>query len=102
MPGGAPKGNRNGAHGREFAAALRAELASFQNSAIGIERGQALRRVARRLIESGIKGELPAIAELANRLDGKPSQTIDANIDAGAGLLAILTELGKGNDPPVA
>ena len=37
----------------------------------------ALRRIAAKLIEKAEEGELAAIHEIANRLDGKPSQAID-------------------------
>ena len=37
----------------------------------------ALRRIAAKLIEKAEEGDLPAIREIADRLDGKPAQEID-------------------------
>jgi hypothetical protein len=37
----------------------------------------ALRRIAAKLVEKAEEGELPAIREIADRLDGKPAQVID-------------------------
>jgi hypothetical protein len=37
----------------------------------------ALRRIATKLVEKAAEGELAAIREIADRLDGKPSQVID-------------------------
>ena len=37
---------------------------------------RGLRKIARNLIESAEKGDLPAIKEIADRLDGKPAQAI--------------------------
>ena len=37
----------------------------------------ALRRVAAKLVERAEEGDLPAIREVADRLDGKPTQMID-------------------------
>jgi hypothetical protein len=37
----------------------------------------ALRRIAAKLVEKAEEGELTAIREIADRLDGKPAQVID-------------------------
>src|SRR6476659_6105879 len=37
----------------------------------------ALRRIAAKLIEKAEEGDLPAIREIADRLDGKPAQVVD-------------------------
>ena len=37
----------------------------------------ALRRIAAKLIEKAEEGDLPAIREIADRLDGKPVQMLD-------------------------
>ena len=37
----------------------------------------ALRRIAAKLVEKAEQGELAAIREIADRLDGKPAQVID-------------------------
>ena len=67
-PGGRPKE-------KPFADALRMEIADAG------EDHKALRRVARKLIENAESGDIRAIRELADRLDGKPMQAVDANVD---------------------
>ena len=50
------------------------------NSALLIELRSnplALRRIAAKLVEKAEEGELAAIREIADRLDGKPAQVID-------------------------
>lgn len=66
-PGGRPKE-------KPFADALRMEIASA-----GADK-KALRAIARALIEKAQSGDLQAITVLADRLDGKPAQTLDATI----------------------
>ena len=74
---GAPKGNKNGRNAKEFQRALRAELHFFQDAKSGIEKGKALARIARNLVEgAAIEGRLECIQEIANRLDGKPTEHI--------------------------
>ncbi len=74
---GRPAGSQN--KDKPFREALRLELA-----ALGEDDPKALRRLARNLltIASDPKDGLPAIKEVADRLDGKPAQAIiggDAN-----------------------
>lgn len=72
-------GNANSGRKQEkpFRDALRMELA-----AVG-EDHKALRAMARRLIEQAMDGTepMPAIREVADRLDGKPAQTIMGDED---------------------
>ncbi|WP_235999374.1 DUF5681 domain-containing protein [Bradyrhizobium uaiense] len=63
-PGGRPKA-------KPFRDALNMELA-----AIG-EDHKALRAMAKKLIDRGMKGDLAAINVVADRLDGKPAQAIE-------------------------
>lgn len=63
-PGGRPKT-------KPFTDALRAEL-----DAAG-EDAAALRDIAAKLVEEARSGNLQAIKELADRLDGKPSQQME-------------------------
>jgi hypothetical protein len=51
---------------------------AFQEPAIELRSNPlALRRVAAKLVERAEEGDLPAIREVADRLDGKPTQVID-------------------------
>ena len=78
-PGGRPKE-------KPFSDALRMEIADAG------EDHKALRRVARKLIENAEAGDIRAIRELADRLDGKPIQAVDANVDVSTDPLAELIE----------
>jgi len=65
-PGGRPKGSVS------LVAALRRELERRQDSdSPGIE------AVAARLVDLAIAGDIRAVREIADRLDGKPTQALD-------------------------
>ena len=74
---GAPKGNSNAARGKEWRDAIRKVLKQYENKEAGIERGMALRKIAERVVEQALIGNKDAWNEIGNRLDGKPSQSID-------------------------
>jgi hypothetical protein len=71
-----PLGSQN--KDKPFATALRMELA-----ALGDDDPKALRGLARNLIAiaAGSENALPAIKEIADRLDGKPAQESTVTID---------------------
>ena len=110
----APKGNRNAAKAKDWEAALRHELNNFESSTI--QRGLALRAIAKNVVEKAVEGDWNAIDEIANRLDGKHSQSIEhsgsfehrhvqdltddelANIAAGSG--AGIAEQASGTQEP--
>lgn len=65
-PGGRPKGSVS------LVAALRRELERRQDS------GQpGIEAVAARLVDLAVGGDLRAAREIADRLDGKPTQAVD-------------------------
>jgi len=64
---GAPLGNQNAR--KDWAGAIRKSLADND--------GQKLRRIADKLVQMAEAGEMQAIKELGDRLDGKPSQQVD-------------------------
>lgn len=66
-PGGRPAG-------KPFADALRMEIAASGDN------HKALRQIAKVLLAQAKAGDMEAIRELANRLDGKPTQQIEASI----------------------
>ena len=61
---------------KPFADALRMEIAAAG------ENHKALRKVAKALLEQAEGGDIRAIRELADRLDGKPLQAVEASMDA--------------------
>lgn len=57
---------------KPFLAALRLEIAAAQDE----NDPRSIRRAARKLVEKASEGDVPAIKELADRLDGKVPQGI--------------------------
>lgn len=73
---GAPKGNRNGAKGKEWFDALRKQV---------VQR-DTLRKMAIAVCEAAENGEQWAVAEVGNRFDGKPAQALEHS-----GQIAVMT-----------
>jgi hypothetical protein len=76
---GAPLGNRNGAKEKPWLAALNRALARKTLES----RKEYLDDLADKLLESCFGGNLAALQELGNRLDGKPAQAITVGGDSG-------------------
>ena len=72
---GAPLGNQNARKGKSWLDALRAEIA--------IDDGARLQKAACQLLNKAAEGDLSAIKELADRLDGKAIQanTLTAQLE---------------------
>lgn len=67
MAGGAPKGSRNAAKGKEWFDALRKQC---------VQR-KTLDKIAQVVCEKAEAGEMWAIQEIGNRFDGKPAQALE-------------------------
>lgn len=78
--GGAPLGNDNAAKNKPWADALRRAMARYSGK--GVKTGEALNKLAEKVVEDAIAGNKDAWQEIGNRLDGKPHQTIAADVDA--------------------
>jgi hypothetical protein len=86
---GAPKGNQNARKGKAWREALTKALKQYVDpNHVGpdgtpdpIGRGEALARIARRVVRMALEGDFDAIEEIANRLDGKPPQAIVGDED---------------------
>jgi len=74
---GAQPGNTNAIKAKPWADALRVSLASYSKG--DIKAGQALRRIADKVIEKALEGDPTAITEIGNRSDGKPHQSVDVD-----------------------
>lgn len=72
----APKGNTHSAKDREFRRAIAKKLELLDEKA-KMHRGHTLECIAGKAIELALDGNLNAITEIANRLDGKPQQSVD-------------------------
>lgn len=73
----APYGNKNAANSKRWKAAIDDALKGFEDKRRRLKAGQALERIARTVVEAALDGDWWAVAEIGNRLDGKPAQTID-------------------------
>lgn len=73
----APKGNHNARKAKDWETALRYALDNYEGSSI--KKGLALREIAKQLIEKALTGDLQAISAVADRLDGKPQQSISGD-----------------------
>lgn len=67
---GAPLGNNNGAKNKPWREAIEKELTGNKNA-------KKLRKLAVALIEQAEQGNMQAIKELGDRLDGKPAQATE-------------------------
>ncbi len=84
--------SHSAAPSNSFADALRMEIAAAG------EDHKALRRVAKVLIENAESGDIRAIRELANRLDGKAHQSTDIEHNEGSDLERLMVEISEANN----
>lgn len=91
---GAPAGNANSIKGKSWAGALRATLAQYEDKDHQIAAGQALRKIAERVVQDALAGDKDAIKEIGDRLDGKPVQGI-SGADGGDLILQIVAKDAK-------
>jgi hypothetical protein len=80
-------GNPTGARAKPWSDAIRMALAQYETPTV--KQGEALRAMAKKLIEKGLEGDKDAINEIGNRLDGKPAQAIEGTGDGGAIILKL-------------
>jgi hypothetical protein len=80
-----------------FRESLRLELAELGDGT-GIRK---LRAIARTLIEKAEAGDLPAIRELADRLDGRPAQLLEHAAEGGTPIERIVHEIVYLSGTPV-
>ena len=72
----APTGNSNAKKGKEWFDALRKEC---------VQR-KALDEIAKVVVDKALAGEVWAIQEIGNRMDGKPAQSVALSGDADSSL----------------
>lgn len=70
---GAPRGNNNAAKAKIWSDAIRLELAGNANA-------KKLRALAKKLIDEALDGNMQAMKEVGDRLEGKPAQAIDMTV----------------------
>lgn len=82
---GAPLGNKNATKNKIWADALRKELAGNKNAKV-------LRNLARVLIAEAEGGNMQAMKEIGDRLDGKPVQGIEGSGDSGEIVIRVIPD----------
>lgn len=86
---GAPIGNTNASKNRPWADALKRALARAANGKLD----HGLDRIADRVVSAAMEGEKEAWQEIANRLDGKPTQQLD--VEAPQGIVVKVMQFGN-------
>jgi hypothetical protein len=71
---GAPLGNQNGAKARMFEQAL---VRAIKQRDLKDGDGETLRKIAERLLDRALEGDLMAFKEARDTLDGKPKQQVE-------------------------
>lgn len=74
---------------KPFRDALRMEIAEAEGNP------RSLRVVARRLLDKAIEGDVSAIREVGDRLDGKPAQSIGGDPEGGAIQITISSDADR-------
>ena len=77
---GAPLRNKNASKFKDWCDALHWTLDNYASN--GIAKGQALREIAKALIEKALDGDMTAVKEIGNRLDGKAVTIIAGDDEA--------------------
>lgn len=78
MAGGAPKGNQNARKGKLWTQAI--ERALKKRSKSKTDMIEALDDIAEKLLAACDNGDLSALKELGDRLEGKAAQTVEMTI----------------------
>lgn len=79
-----------GTPARPFAEALRYVLVNYSDPVRGIDRGGALKYIAKQMVQEACNGNMQVIQELINRMDGKAAQAVTVESADGTALLAML------------
>ena len=78
----APKGNQNAAKAKQWSAAIERALDKRALKKGNKSRAEALEELAETFLVACEEGNLMALKELADRLDGKPAQSVALSGDA--------------------
>ena len=77
--GGAPLGNQNARKSKLWQRELQRALK--RHTQPGVDAGEALAKIAEKVVSKALAGDFEAIHEIANRLDGKPATQTSIGID---------------------
>jgi len=95
---GAPAGNQNGAKGTRWRDAINRALENRSRAA----QAEAIDALAEKLLTLCDEGDLGALKELGDRLDGKPKQSVDVGTDDPNRSLVVRMLYGKPDQPGLA
>lgn len=97
---GAPLGNRNAAKAKVWHAAI---MRALERRKPADERVAAIDELADKLLDLVAKGDLGALKEFGDRLDGKPAQAVTVAGDEDGGPIQSVVEIvSRGVLPPNA
>ena len=91
---GAPIGNQNAAKGAEWKQAIKRALAHRS----GKTYREGLDEVATEFVKAAAGGDAWAMRELGDRIDGKPKQSIDMDVDGSVDVTGINVTFVKSGD----
>ena len=74
---GAQPGNQNAIKPKQWSEALNKALKQFADKKLKCSMGEALDKIANNVVREALQGDWWAVAEIANRLDGKPMQSVE-------------------------
>lgn len=77
MPRGAPEGNNNAGKNKPWSEAIRMAVAHDR---------QALIKIAEKMIAMAKEGDIQAVKEIGDRLEGKPSQDHKVSADVNVSI----------------
>jgi hypothetical protein len=92
----APVGNKNNTKNKPWTDALRRALARYADD--DVKTGEALNHIATQYVKCAVNGDKDAITELANRLDGKPAQSVLVDEDSGPLRIEITKRIVNASD----
>ena len=88
----APKGNRFASHDKPWTNALQRVLAQLEvkddTGKVTVRAGDALRQIAEVTVLSALVGNKDAIKEIADRLDGRPTDNVNVNHSRDPGAMS--------------
>ncbi len=72
--------------GKEWREAIRLTVNELRDDPEGGTKSKALRQLARRLVEKALTGDMAALKEIGDRLDGRPAQGVELGGKVGEDL----------------
>ncbi len=87
----APKNPRGSKSDKEWRDAVRAAVHELRKDPVDGKKIKALRLLARKTVEAALNGDMTAMKEIGDRLDGKATQAVVGEI---GGAMKIVVETG--------